>query len=105
MSRLRRRLSAMSLRRRIAGAAALAVAAVAVTMGVIGYLSTRSHLLGELHDELRARAAPFLKPHERAFGTSGGAPGAHGQQPAGETGVPPGGGPHGAAAREPAVPP
>jgi two-component system sensor histidine kinase MprB len=54
----------LSLRRRIAGAAALAVAAVAVTMGVVGYLSTRSRLVGELHTELRARAAPFLKPHE-----------------------------------------
>jgi two-component system, OmpR family, sensor histidine kinase MprB len=51
----------MSLRRRITAAAALAVAAVAVTMGVTGYLSTRSHLLGELQQELRARAAPFLQ--------------------------------------------
>jgi two-component system sensor histidine kinase MprB len=50
----------VSLRRRIAGAAALAVAAVAVTMGVTGYLSTRSHLVGELQQELRQRAQPFL---------------------------------------------
>jgi two-component system sensor histidine kinase MprB len=53
----------MSLRRRITAAAALAVAAVAVTMGVTGYLSTRSHLIGELQQELRARAAPFLQSH------------------------------------------
>jgi two-component system sensor histidine kinase MprB len=53
----------MSLRRRIAGAAALAVAAVATTMAVVGYLSTRSHLVGELRSELRARAAPYLQPH------------------------------------------
>ena len=34
----------MSLRRRIAGAAALAVAAVAAAVAVISYESTRSHL-------------------------------------------------------------
>ncbi len=61
----------MSLRRRIAGAAALAVAAVAATMGIVGYLSTRSHLVGELHTELRERAAPFLRPHNHPFGFAG----------------------------------
>ena len=61
----------MSLRRRIAGAAALAVAAVAVTMGAIGYVSTRSHLVSELRGELRERAAPFLRPHGNGFGTPG----------------------------------
>ncbi len=54
---------AVSLRRRITAAAALAVAAVAVTLGATGYLSTRIHLIGELQQELRARAAPFLQPH------------------------------------------
>jgi two-component system sensor histidine kinase MprB len=57
----------VSLRRRITGAATLAVAAVAATMGVIGYLSTRSHLLGELQQELRGRAAPFLQSHPGGF--------------------------------------
>jgi two-component system sensor histidine kinase MprB len=65
----------VSLRRRIAGAAALAVAAVAVMLGVTGYLSTRSHLVGELQQELRARAAPFLQAHpsgSRGPGSGGG---------------------------------
>ncbi len=53
----------MSLRRRITGAAALAVAAVAVTLGVTGYLSTRSHLIGEIQHQLRARVSPLLQPH------------------------------------------
>ena len=61
----------MSLRRRITGAAALAVAAVAVTLGVTGYLSTRSHLVGELQQELRERAAPYLQPHSSVRGGSG----------------------------------
>ena len=72
----------MSLRRRIAGAAALAVAAVAVTLGVVGYVSTRSHLVGEVRDELRERAAPFLRPHNSDFGEpSGGQNGAQGPGP------------------------
>jgi two-component system sensor histidine kinase MprB len=53
----------MSLRRRIAGAAALAVAAAAVSVTVISYVSTRSHLLGEVKSELRIRAQAFLRPH------------------------------------------
>ena len=68
----------MSLRRRIAGAAALAVAAVAATMGVVGYLSTRSHLADELRAELRARAAPFLKPHGHGVGSGASPLAAHG---------------------------
>jgi two-component system sensor histidine kinase MprB len=71
----------MSLRRRIAGAAALAVAAVAVTLGIVGYASARSHLVGELHTELRQRAAPFLRPHGNGHGPSpaeGAGEGAHG---------------------------
>ena len=62
----------MSLRRRLTGAAALAVAAVSVTLGITGYVSTRSHLIGEVQQELRGRAAPFLQPHSaRGRGPSG----------------------------------
>ncbi len=57
----------MSLRRRITAAAAFAVAAVAVTLGVVGYLSTRSHLIGQVQQELQSRAAPFLQPHPHGF--------------------------------------
>jgi two-component system sensor histidine kinase MprB len=64
----------MSLRRRIAIAAAVAVAAAAVAVALIGYFSTRSHLIGELKGELQRRAAPAvqngLEPHNQ-----GGAPG------------------------------
>ncbi len=52
----------MSLRRRITAAVALAVAAVAVTLGVTGYLSTRSHLIGEVQHQLRGRVSPLLQP-------------------------------------------
>jgi len=51
----------MSLRRRIAVAAALAVAAVAVAIGVVGYTSARSHLIGEVKQELRARASTYVR--------------------------------------------
>ena len=61
----------MSLRRRIAGAAALSVAGVAVAFAVVGYVTTRSQLVGELQRELHARAAPYLQPHT---GESGGGP-------------------------------
>jgi two-component system sensor histidine kinase MprB len=53
----------VSLKRRIAAAAAVAVAAVAVAVAVTGYLSTRSHLVGEVKSELRHQAAAFLAPH------------------------------------------
>jgi two-component system, OmpR family, sensor histidine kinase MprB len=53
----------MTLRRRLTAAAALAVAAVAVTLGVVGYLTTRSHLVSELQSELHQRASTFLQPH------------------------------------------
>jgi two-component system sensor histidine kinase MprB len=79
----------MSLRRRIAGAAALAVAAVTVAISVVGYASTRSHLVGELQQELRARAKPYLQPHEADSDQQG--------QPTQGQGEPnqPGGGPQG----------
>jgi len=56
----------VSLRRRIALAAAVAVAAVAVAVAVIGYFSTRSHLIGQVKTELWQRARPELGPHDAA---------------------------------------
>lgn len=52
----------MSLRRRIAVAAALAVAAVAIAISVIGYITVRSHSVGEIQQELRARAQHYVQP-------------------------------------------
>jgi two-component system, OmpR family, sensor histidine kinase MprB len=52
----------VSLRRRITAAVALAVAAVAVTLGLTGYFSTRSHLIGEVQHQLRGRVTAFLQP-------------------------------------------
>ncbi len=97
----------MSLRRRLTGAAALAVAAVAVTLGVTGYLSTRSHLLGEVRQELRGRAEPFLGPHPGSAGArsnhaNAGAGSNHANAGAGAGAERGGPGPPG---REPANPP
>ncbi len=64
----------MSLRRRIAVAAALAVAAVAVAISVVGYVSTRSHLIGEVKSELVARAQGALEPHGGPGGPEGPGP-------------------------------
>jgi two-component system sensor histidine kinase MprB len=50
----------MSLRRRITAATTFAVAAVAITLGVVGYLSARSHLIGETRSQLSARETSFL---------------------------------------------
>jgi two-component system sensor histidine kinase MprB len=58
----------VSLRRRIAAAAAVAVAAVAVAVAVTSYLTTRSHLVGEVRSELRVQARAFLAPHGHAGG-------------------------------------
>ncbi len=69
----------MSLRRRIAAAAALAVAAVAVTLAVVGYLSARSHLVGQVQQELRGRATGFVRPHGPGIHEPGGGP--QGSQP------------------------
>jgi two-component system sensor histidine kinase MprB len=55
----------LSLRRRIAVAAALAVAALAVAISVIAYVTTRSHLVGQLKGQLHTLAAPYLEPHGR----------------------------------------
>jgi two-component system sensor histidine kinase MprB len=83
----------VSLRRRITGAVALAVAAVAVGLSLTGYLSTRSHLIGELKSELRSRASPFLQPHHVVQGApdGGGGGGPSGGQAfgGGGAGVPP----------------
>ncbi len=65
----------MSLRRRLTAAAALAVATVAIALGIIGYLATRSHLVGELHQELQQRAAQYLQPHPGHGGLDGNRPG------------------------------
>lgn len=43
----------------------MAVIAVALGVALIGYLSARSHLIGEVKQELRARAAPELQPRRR----------------------------------------
>jgi two-component system sensor histidine kinase MprB len=58
----------VSLRRRITAATALAVAAVAIAMGVVSYLSTRSHLRGGIDRQLQQRAASFLGPHNNGGG-------------------------------------
>ena len=50
----------MSLRRRIALAAALAVAGVAVTLAVAGYVSTRSELTGQIRQQLWQRSRSFI---------------------------------------------
>ena len=61
----------MSLRRRIAAAAAVAVAAVAVAVAVTSYLTTRSHLVGEVQNELQVQARAFLLPHSHGGGGPG----------------------------------
>jgi two-component system, OmpR family, sensor histidine kinase MprB len=56
-------------------AAAVAVAAAAVAVAVISYLSTRSHLIGNIKHDLRARAAPAVQDqseHGRPSGGPGG---------------------------------
>jgi two-component system sensor histidine kinase MprB len=64
----------VSLRRQIALAAAVAVAAVAVAVAVTGYVSTRSHLTGEIKTELRHGARRFLEPHHAPPPAGGAAP-------------------------------
>jgi two-component system sensor histidine kinase MprB len=51
----------MSLRRRITAATTIAVAAVALLVGVVGYLSARSHLIGDTRTQLSQRASSFLQ--------------------------------------------
>ena len=55
----------MTLRQRITGATALAVAAAVIVMGVVTYVVVRSHLRGEIDTALMQRARPFLQPHPR----------------------------------------
>jgi two-component system sensor histidine kinase MprB len=50
----------MSLRRQITAATTVAVAAVALLVGVAGYLSARSHLIGDTRSQLSQRANSFL---------------------------------------------
>ncbi len=71
----------MSLRRRITAGATLAVAVVALTVALVGYLSARSHLTGDIQQQLRALASKFLQPHS----DHGGQP--HGPR-AGGNGIP-----------------
>jgi two-component system sensor histidine kinase MprB len=52
----------VSLRRRITAASALAVAVIAVMLGVVGYVTTRSDLISNLQQQLRQRVATFLQP-------------------------------------------
>jgi two-component system, OmpR family, sensor histidine kinase MprB len=53
----------MTLRQRITGASALAVAAAILTIGVVSYIVVRSHLRGEIDQALMQRASPFLQAH------------------------------------------
>ena len=53
----------MSLRTRITLAAAVAVAAVAVVLGAIGYFPTRAQLVDQIRQQLQQRAAPYLTTH------------------------------------------
>jgi two-component system sensor histidine kinase MprB len=67
-------------------AAALAVAAVAVAISVIGYVSTRSHLMGDLKGQLHDLAAPYLQPHhgpgsQERHGPAASGQGSQGQNP------------------------
>jgi len=50
----------MSLRRRITAATTIAVAAVALLVGVVGYLSARSHLIDDTRSQLALRTNAFL---------------------------------------------
>jgi two-component system sensor histidine kinase MprB len=53
----------------------LSVAGAAIAISVVGYVTTRSQLVGEVKQELRARAQPYLQPHnsyEQQGGESGG---------------------------------
>ena len=69
----------MSLRRRIAGAAALAVAVAAVAVAVIGYVTTRSHLIGQVQaSSARGRRRPSVRI---TAWPAGGGPGAGQGQP------------------------
>jgi two-component system, OmpR family, sensor histidine kinase MprB len=79
----------MSLRRRITAATTLAVAAVALTLGMIGYLSARSHLIGDTRQQLSTLVTSYQRFHLRGGGNgvNGGTPGNRGAPGAG-SGVP-----------------
>jgi two-component system, OmpR family, sensor histidine kinase MprB len=53
----------MTLRQRITGGTALAVAAAVLIMGFVVYVVVRSHLRGEIDQALMQRARPFLQAH------------------------------------------
>jgi two-component system sensor histidine kinase MprB len=67
----------------------LSVAGAAIAISVVGYVTTRSQLIGEVRQELRARASPYLQPHN-AYEQHGGEVG-RGATPSGP-GQPQGGG-------------
>jgi two-component system sensor histidine kinase MprB len=62
----------MSLRRQITAATTVAVAAVALMVGVAGYLSAQSHLIGDTRSQLRLRAKSFLQANNGSAGTPSG---------------------------------
>ena len=67
----------MSLRRRITAVVAVAVAAIAILIGAVGYLSTRSQLISEVRSELRTRLSAesdfrgFDQQHNQNFNPGG----------------------------------
>jgi two-component system sensor histidine kinase MprB len=63
----------------------LAVAAVAISVAVTGYFTTRSHLISQVQNELRGRGQQFLGPHHGGGGPGGG-PGGNSGQPGQEPG-------------------
>jgi two-component system, OmpR family, sensor histidine kinase MprB len=86
----------LSLRRRITLATTVAVALVALLVGAIGYLSTRSHLIDSTQDQLKQRAQQYLvirdHDHGHGFGIFGrgqpgnGTPGTGQSEPGGSSG-------------------
>jgi two-component system sensor histidine kinase MprB len=66
----------VSHHRRITAAATLAVAAVCLTFGIVGYLATRAKLTGEIKQELKVLAKPYLLAHPVHGPQTGALPGA-----------------------------
>src|SRR5215469_7825907 len=64
----------MSLQRRIAAAAAFAVAAVCLIFAPVGYLITRAKLHQEVRQELVRITAPYVQPAQPPNGGSNGNP-------------------------------
>ncbi len=62
----------MSLRARITSAATLAVAALAIALGVVFYATTRSNLIGNVQQQLRSRVQPIVHGGAPGSGVPGG---------------------------------